>query len=58
MSGVYALGLWMADPVGSVFDAIRDAAKIEVITPEDQGLGVKPAVDGLVTCRFSVLDIS
>jgi lipopolysaccharide transport system ATP-binding protein len=58
MSGVYTLGLWMADPVGTVFDGIRSAARIEVITPETEGLGVKPTVDGVVTCNFSVVDVS
>lgn len=57
-SGVYTLGLWMADPVGGVFDQVKAAARIEVITPEAAGLGVKPISDGVVTCPFRLLDVS
>lgn len=52
--GIYVLGLWMADPAGGVLDYIESVLGFQVLTPEQEGLGVRPSSDGVVSCDFSL----
>jgi lipopolysaccharide transport system ATP-binding protein len=55
--GVYMLGWWLADPLGSVFDFVASAFDIEVIELASNGLGVRPRYDGIVPCSFEILEV-
>jgi lipopolysaccharide transport system ATP-binding protein len=55
--GIYVLGLWLANPMGIVFDHIESAARIEVIAPESDQFGARPIADGVVTSEFTVVDV-
>jgi hypothetical protein len=55
--GFYTLGLWMANPAGEVYDTVPSAARIEVVDIEVEGLGTRPKADGMVPCKFDVLEI-
>jgi ABC-type polysaccharide/polyol phosphate transport system ATPase subunit len=52
--GMYVLGLWLADPMGAVFDHIESGVNLEVVAPEYEGFGARPVSDGMVTTQFSV----
>jgi lipopolysaccharide transport system ATP-binding protein len=52
--GVYPLGLWLADRGGTVLDFSEAALELEVVDLEREGLGGRPAADGVVPCRFTV----
>jgi lipopolysaccharide transport system ATP-binding protein len=52
--GIYVLGLWLANPMGIVFDHIESAARIEVIASESKQFGAQPIADGVVTNEFTV----
>lgn len=54
--GIYVLGLWLANPLGGIFDYIESAFKIEVIDLESEGFGIKVGADGVVTCQFDILE--
>jgi ABC-type polysaccharide/polyol phosphate transport system ATPase subunit len=54
--GTYVLGLWMANPTGEVFDSVPSVLRLEVVDHAEQGLGVRPKSDGLVTCEFDVME--
>ena len=55
--GVYVVGLWMANPMGIVFDHIESAARIEVVAPESDQFGARPIADGVVTSEFTVVTV-
>ena len=48
-AGTYTLGLWMANPTGTIYDHIREAAKLEVINP-----GLDYHIEGTVPVSFDV----
>jgi hypothetical protein len=52
--GVYAVGLWAADAVGTAYDHVQDAFEVEVIPAGTPSLGSRPGSDGLVACRLGV----
>jgi lipopolysaccharide transport system ATP-binding protein len=52
--GTYALGWWVADPLGAVHDFVERAMHIEVVDVVDVGLGIRPQSDGAVTADFDV----
>ena len=56
-SGLYVVRLWMSDPMSWPFDFIESAFGIQVFAPEAEGFGVKPTLDGLVTCQFQVEEV-
>jgi lipopolysaccharide transport system ATP-binding protein len=53
--GVYVVGLWVGHSFGKALDNIEAALEIEVVNPDSRGFGMTPASDGLVPCRFRVL---
>lgn len=53
--GIYVLGLWLADPMGVVFDHIESAMNLEVVAAEQEGFGARPIADGMVTTPFKIL---
>lgn len=60
--GVYLVGLWIANPLhanrtGGEFDQVQCAFEIEVIELKPDLPGKKPDADGLVTCRFELLEV-
>lgn len=60
--GVYVVGLWIANPIhanrtGGEFDQVQCAFEIEVIELKPDLPGKKPDADGLVTCRFELLEV-
>ena len=57
-SGTYTVGLWMADPTSGPLDFIESAFGIQVSASETEGFGVKPTIDGVVTCQFQVEEIT
>ncbi len=56
--GIYVLGLWLANPMGIVFDHIESAARIEVIASESNQFGARPIADGVVTNEFTIGKVS
>ncbi|HKV08898.1 MAG TPA: polysaccharide ABC transporter ATP-binding protein [Thermoanaerobaculia bacterium] len=52
--GIYPLGLWLADHGGTVLDFSDAALDLEVVDLEREGLGARPAADGVVPCRFTL----
>lgn len=57
-TGVYTVGLWMADPTSGPLDFIESAFSVQVSIPEAEGFGVQPMIDGVVTCRFQVEEVT
>lgn len=58
--GLYAAGLWLANPIGSrstggEYDHIESAFEIEVV-PRAGGSGCTRDSDGFVACQFDVVD--
>ena len=56
--GVYQMGWWLGDAFGRIFDFAESAIDLEVIERETAGLGVRPRVNGVVDCQFSVVEVS
>jgi hypothetical protein len=54
--GSYNVGLWLAHPGREVLDHVRGAFRLQVVSPETAGYGVKPSHDGLVPCDFDVTE--
>jgi lipopolysaccharide transport system ATP-binding protein len=54
--GVYVLGLWLADPIGEVFDHIASAFTIEVVDLQTGDLGLRARKDGIIPCQFEILE--
>jgi lipopolysaccharide transport system ATP-binding protein len=54
MPGVYSVGLWAADAVGSAYDHVEGGFAVEVVSVAQRELGTTPAANGLVPCRFEV----
>jgi len=52
--GVYRIGLYLADPMGSVLDHIESAFEINVADLETDRLGQIPVQHGSVFCDFQV----
>jgi lipopolysaccharide transport system ATP-binding protein len=50
--GMYVLGLWLADPMGVVFDHVESGLNLEVVAPESETFGARPVSDGMVTTQF------
>lgn len=51
--GVYTIGLWLAEPLGGhIFDYVESAFEFEIISLKNEGLGIRPDGDGVVTCNF------
>jgi ABC-type polysaccharide/polyol phosphate transport system ATPase subunit len=55
--GIYVLGLWLADPMGVIFDHIESALNLEVVAVEQEGYGARPIADGMVTTPFRILSV-
>ncbi len=55
--GLYHMGFWLANPP-HVFDFIELGGTTEVIAYEAQGIAHRGDHDGLVTCSFSVTQLS
>jgi lipopolysaccharide transport system ATP-binding protein len=53
--GVYLIGLWVGHSFGKALDHVEAALEIEVVHAESRGLGMTPLSDGLVPCRFRLL---
>lgn len=56
--GVYVLGLWLANPLGEVFDDAESVMEIEVVDLESEGFGRRPDCDGVVKCNFNLIDVT
>jgi lipopolysaccharide transport system ATP-binding protein len=56
--GIYAIGLWVADPPAEIYDYTASAIKIEVVRLESEGFGLRPVSDGSVVCDFDVLEVN
>jgi hypothetical protein len=56
-AGNYILGLYLADPLGVVFDHIESAFEISVVDLEVNKLGRRPVYDGSVSCEFDVVEV-
>ncbi len=60
--GIYVTGLWIADPIiansssGAPFDFIDCAFNIKVVNFEYEKAGMRPSADGIITCKFEILD--
>ena len=54
--GVYVLGLWLADPIGEVFDQVDSAFTIEVVDLQTGDLGLRVSNDGIIPCQFEILE--
>jgi lipopolysaccharide transport system ATP-binding protein len=55
--GTYRLGLWLAS-AGSAVDYIESAITFDVVASGSAGLGMRPLKDGLVPCRFHLVEQS
>jgi homopolymeric O-antigen transport system ATP-binding protein len=55
--GSYILGLYLASPLGAVFDHIESAFEITVADLETNALGQRPVCDGEVSCEFDLLEV-
>jgi lipopolysaccharide transport system ATP-binding protein len=55
--GLYGVGLWIAatSAGSSVIDHLDSAFDLEVVPRRGAGLGVTPGSDGLVPCRFELI---
>ena len=53
--GIYRIGLYLADPLGLVFDHIGSAFEINVADVETNRLGQVPVSHGSVFCDFDVV---
>ena len=56
--GLYALGLWVADPPAEIYDYAESAIRIEVVRLESEGFGLRPVSDGCVTCDFDLVEVN
>ena len=56
--GTYTAGLWLANPGSNVLDHVESAFRVQIVSTETYGYGVKPSHDGLVNCEFSIFDPS
>ena len=54
--GTYTLGWWLASPLGQVYDYAESALLLRVADLEEQRLGARPEADGLVACRFQIVE--
>jgi ABC-type polysaccharide/polyol phosphate transport system ATPase subunit len=54
--GVYVLGLWLADPIGEVFDHIASAFTIEVVDLQTGDLSLRARKEGIIPCQFEILE--
>ena len=54
--GSFSVGLWLANPGNDCMDHVEDAFRIQVLSAEERGFGVKPSSDGLVACDFDIID--
>ena len=60
--GTYVIALWAADPIianspsGEPFDYIDSAFNINVVNFEYEKPGIRPSDDGIVTCKFEIID--
>ena len=50
------MGLWLADPIGEVFDHIASAFTIEVVDLQTGDLGLRARKDGIIPCQFEILE--
>ena len=57
-SGSYLLGLYLASPLGVVFDHIEAAFEITVVDLETKKLGQRPVSDGFVPCQFDIVEVT
>ncbi|MEY2537053.1 MAG: lipopolysaccharide transport system ATP-binding protein [Verrucomicrobiota bacterium] len=57
-AGSYLLGLYLADPLGVVFDHIQSAFEITVADLETNKLGRRPVYDGSVCCDFDLVEVN
>jgi len=55
--GIYVLGLWLANPLGEIFDEAESVFEVEVVDIESEGFGRRPDCDGVVKCDFDIFDI-
>ncbi|UCG09138.1 MAG: ATP-binding cassette domain-containing protein [Desulfobacterales bacterium] len=58
--GIYRVGLWLAANSSTEFDHVQSAFEIEVVNFESQiqRLGMRPICDGVVTCKFELLEVT
>jgi ABC-type polysaccharide/polyol phosphate transport system ATPase subunit len=52
--GIYAVGLWMANLPGQVFERTEQAFTLEVVDLDHKRFGRRPVADGLVTGSFRI----
>jgi ABC-type polysaccharide/polyol phosphate transport system ATPase subunit len=53
-SGIYVVGLWIAND-GVFFDYIESSFEIEVVDLVSESYGMKPEIDGVVSCTLKLL---
>ncbi len=56
--GRYVVGLYLADPLGLVFDHIESAFEVTVADVETNKLGRRPVQDGSVFCDFDLTNLT
>ena len=56
--GPYLVGLYLADPLGVVFDHIESAFEVTVAEVESHRFGRRPVQDGSVFCDFEFLELN
>lgn len=56
--GTYVLGLWLANPLGEIFDDAESVINVEVIDIESEGLGRRAECDGVVKCNFNLFEVT
>lgn len=54
--GIYAMGLWAADPPIEVYDYISSAVLFEVLETEKENIRVQ--ADGLVSVKFQITEVA
>ncbi|WP_055073994.1 ABC transporter ATP-binding protein [Pseudanabaena sp. 'Roaring Creek'] len=55
-SGIYVVGLWIAND-GVFFDYIESSFEMEVIDFVTESYGMKPEIDGVVSCTLKLLTV-
>jgi lipopolysaccharide transport system ATP-binding protein len=54
--GTYVVGLWIAND-GVFFDYIESSFEIEVVDLVSESYGMKPEIDGIVSCNLKLLTV-
>jgi lipopolysaccharide transport system ATP-binding protein len=56
--GIYLVWLWLADPIGEVFDSVESAFHLQILDARTEELASSVTGDGLVPCQFEIVEHS